>query len=123
MTRDAHRAPEGYRWPGNVRELETALLRVLLETSPDAQVGSREIEKQLRGEPETLVDRRHFEKSELGALKARLEKEYLTDLYFRCRGDPGAMMEALKVRRRSRLYAWFQELGIDVRELRRRLDR
>ena len=53
-------------------------------------------------------------------LKVALERQYLTQVFIKCRGDGKLMMQRLGIKR-TRLYTWFRKLGLDVRELRKQL--
>ena len=114
---------EQHSWPGNVRELETVLVRALIASPEAERIDGASVEAQIdRGSaPATLVSPRLLEAESLDALKTRLEREYLTQLFLRTGGDAKEMMATLGVKR-SQLYAWFRKLDVDVRELRRDLD-
>jgi DNA-binding NtrC family response regulator/tetratricopeptide (TPR) repeat protein len=119
----ALRLLERHDWPGNVRELEAVLLRAVLARSPGEEIGARDIEPLLRPrEARRLFDEEALEGRTLGDLRAELERTYLTRLFRTSGGDLEKMMAALGVKR-SYLYTWMGKLGIDIRELRRRLGR
>jgi DNA-binding NtrC family response regulator/tetratricopeptide (TPR) repeat protein len=104
-------------WLGNVRELETVLLRALISASQADSLGARDLEPLLGAArrpafPGDLLDRG------LEEWKADLEREYLSRLFRRERGDLRAIMAKLGVKR-TKLYAWIRALGLDPRELRR----
>jgi DNA-binding NtrC family response regulator len=60
------------------------------------------------------------EKEDLKDLEAALERQYLTQLFLRSKGDLKSMMAKLQVKR-TWLYKWFRKLGLDIEDLRRRL--
>lgn len=111
----------GYHWPGNVRELETLAVRLLVDTSPGRTVEPRTIERLLarKGEdpvfPDEILAGRNLKE-----LRAELDKAYLLHLFRATEGDIQKMLKKLGIKR-SNLYTWFRKLGIDVRELRRRM--
>jgi DNA-binding NtrC family response regulator len=53
--------------------------------------------------------------------RRELEREYLIRLFRDSRGDLRAMMRALRVKS-SKLYAWFRDLGLDIRDLRKGIE-
>jgi len=56
----------------------------------------------------------------LGERRKELERDYLARLFVELGGDMGRMMEKLEVRS-TKLYEWMRDLGLDIRELRKRL--
>ena len=122
LTASGLAALERHSWPGNVRELETVLLRALLSTPKKERLTGADIEPHLDRSvvSHSVVAAEMLGSHSLVDLKESLEREYLTALFLRTRGDANAMMDDLGVKR-SQLYAWFRKLGIDVRELRRQL--
>ena len=52
--------------------------------------------------------------------RKELERDYLARLFIELGGDMGRMMEDLGVRS-TKLYDWMRDLGLDIRELRKRL--
>jgi len=113
---------EGRDWPGNVRELEALLLRAVLQLSFPARIPVQDLRALL---PETspaapaapagdLLDR------SLADRRRNLEREYLASLFLSLRGDTREMMRRLGVRS-TKLYAWLRDLGLEIRELRKRL--
>ncbi|MEM7234310.1 MAG: sigma 54-interacting transcriptional regulator, partial [Planctomycetota bacterium] len=114
-------ALETYSWPGNVRELETTLFRLVLGLSARDLIVRTDVAKLLqREEPrgfsatERLLDR------DLSEWREDLEREYLTRLFVELRGDVNAMLDRLEIKS-TKLYEWFRALGIDTRELRKKL--
>jgi DNA-binding NtrC family response regulator len=117
---EEHELLRPHDWPGNVREHETVILRSVVNLSGSETIRARDVEPFLAARTRALFDRDLLESNALHDLKLRLEREYLTNLFYRTRGNGRKMMESLGVKR-TQLYAWFQRLGIDVRELRKRL--
>ncbi len=116
-------ALKAHDWPGNVRELEMILLRALVNLSPGGALLPAHLESLLQtaGASRTAsAPSRNLLARELGDWRTDLEREYLVQLFLEVRGDPAAMIERLGVKR-TRLYAWFRELGIDVKALRAKL--
>jgi DNA-binding NtrC family response regulator len=120
LTAEARELLERQPWPGNARQLEGILLRAMLCRSGKGPLGVRELEPLLAGEEDPLFRDDLVERFDLPELKTALERHYLTRVFIRCRGDARRMMEQLGIKR-TRLYTWLLRLGIDVRELRRRL--
>ncbi len=127
ISREGLRRLEGSGWPGNVRQLEGLLLRVMLSLSGTDPIREEDIEAaagpreaRASGGHDALFDEEIVDRYELADLKIALERQYLTQLFMRCRGDGELMMRELGVKR-TRLYTWFRKLGLDVRELRKRL--
>ena len=106
-------------WPGNVRELESMLVRFLVTSSPGNQLSAEDARLLLdsagtRSKPShSLLDR------PLAERRDELEREYLTQLFDELGGNVRAMARKLEIRHTT-LYGWFQRLGLDVDQLRRR---
>jgi len=126
LSSDALELLSSHDWPGNVRELEATLLRALLQSSGPETLRGADLRPFLAEKTTTtpssprLFDRRLLETRDLGELKEELEREYLTDIFVKLRGNPRKLMTRLGVKR-TQLYAWFRRLGIDVRDLRKKL--
>ena len=127
LSRETEEALNAYSWPGNVRELDAIVMRSLLaDTDADAAIKNRVRElivsrREESGGARIMLDHRAVAECGLADLKRELERQYLTGVYIACAGDAQQMMDKLGVKR-TRLYTWFRSLGLDVRELRRRLD-
>lgn len=106
-------------WPGNVRELETLIIRAMISLSLPRRITARDLEPLLDRRPRKLFDRRLLDR-ELADWRKDLEREYLIQLFFEFDGDLGAVMRRLGIKT-TKLYGWFNALGIDLRELRRQL--
>jgi DNA-binding NtrC family response regulator len=116
---DALQILERHGWPGNVRELESVLVRAVIGASAES-IGARDLEMVLGGVRRPAFPRDLLERG-LDEWKTDLEREYLVRLFERERGDLGAVMRSLGVKR-TKLYAWLRALGLDPRELRKRLE-
>jgi DNA-binding NtrC family response regulator/tetratricopeptide (TPR) repeat protein len=111
-------------WPGNVRELEAALLRATINLSPGGILTPSNVEPLLEpaeGASRALsIPPRDLLSRDLSAWRMDLERDYLIQLFLESKGRTAAILRRLQVKR-TRLYAWFRELGIDVKALRARL--
>jgi DNA-binding NtrC family response regulator len=110
----------GLEWPGNVRELELFLLRVLVQRAGADRLGAEDLAP-LRGE-EPRRPSSDLLARPLAERRKELEREYLARLFVEHGGDMGRVMKDLGVRS-TKLYDWMRDLGLDIRELRRRLRR
>ncbi|MBI4606356.1 MAG: sigma-54-dependent Fis family transcriptional regulator, partial [Planctomycetes bacterium] len=104
-------------WPGNVRELRNFVCRSILEGGGRLDV---ETVMKLLAPPETTAGfpRGLFARESLSALKRRLEREYLLHHVRRLHGDPRALGELLRLKRRQ-LYRLLGRAGVSLREARR----
>lgn len=112
---------ERCQWPGNVRELESALLRAMIAQSRPDRIEAGDVKAMV--EPQTahtIPAGKPLLARGLGEWRQNLERSYLTELLLDLRADVPAAAKRLGVRR-SKLYEWCRRLGIDVRELRKRL--
>jgi len=118
----AFRLLERHPWPGNVRELETLLLRALIGISRGGTLRAGDLEPLMEapGSRTTAPVRRDLLHRGLDEIRDEIEREYLTQLFARTKGDPRAMMERLGVGK-TKLYAWIRKLGLDLDALRRDL--
>ena len=113
---------EGHEWPGNVRELQTVAIRLLVGSQRrDSVIGPAELRTAL-GEPVVagVFQAVSFEGRDLGELHRELDRAFLTRLFQETGGDVRSMCKELGVKR-SGLYLRFQQAGLDVAELRKRL--
>jgi transcriptional regulator with PAS, ATPase and Fis domain len=122
LTEDALALVEGHSWPGNVRELEGVLFRAIVSRSGGNRIGAADLEPHLSRRAEPLFDDAVIDRHGLNDLKTALERQYLVRLFLRSSGDLERMTKSLGIKR-TRLYVWMRRLGIDVRELRKRLRR
>ena len=102
-----------------MRELEGVLVRALVCLSRTDILTSGDIDPLLAPAREGAGPD-VFPAGSLMELRSELERKYLTQLFFRVKGDPEKMMKDVGLKR-TQLYAWFSRLGLDVRELRKRL--
>jgi two-component system NtrC family response regulator len=120
LERDALDLLEGREWPGNVRELEFFLLGVLVRLPDEQRISARDLatapSQPAPREPDEISVKRS-----LSDLRRDLERKYLSRLFLELEGDIPRMLEHLGVKQ-SKLYGWLRSLGLDIRELRRRLE-
>jgi DNA-binding NtrC family response regulator/Tfp pilus assembly protein PilF len=109
-------------WPGNVRELEGLVVRILVEGDGRTPVSPERLRAMLppapakRPFPEAALEGRSLEE-----LRTELERAYLEKLFRDAGGDIHVILERLRIQR-SNLYSWFRRVGIDIRELRGKID-
>ncbi len=108
-------------WPGNVRELEMLLLRALVTLPEPLHLGAGDLE-QLSPDVTPSLFRGNLVERSLDELREDLERQYLTQLFAKTGGDTAEMMRHLAIKS-TKFYSWLGRLGIDTRELRRRLGR
>ncbi|MBI4602140.1 MAG: sigma-54-dependent Fis family transcriptional regulator [Planctomycetes bacterium] len=105
-------------WPGNVRELRGLLARLRVE-SPH-RIAAEDIERAIAGaRASTVFPPNLLAAEDLGALKDKLERDYVAYHHRRLGGDTGALCAFLGLGRRQ-LYRRCARLGIAIRELRGR---
>ena len=104
-------------WPGNVRELKNLVTRLRFEHPEVIPVES------VRGSgsrsPTPLVPRRLLSLEPLEKLKERIERDYLLFHLRRLKGDK-ALLSRLLGLSLTQTYRRLKQLGIDVREERRK---
>ena len=125
MTPSALERLRQHTWPGNVRELQTVLMRVLTTAGKPAPTTEEHIESamvdgRVCASEAQLFSRRLLAGRPLHELRRSLERAYVTYLFEDTGGDVKAMRDALDMPQAT-LYRWIKRLGLDLRELRRRL--
>jgi two-component system, NtrC family, response regulator HydG len=106
-------------WPGNVRELEMLLLGLLVRLPESNRIGLQDLEQTAGARPPAPL-REDLLSRGLADLRKDLERDYLTQLFRKVGGDTRAMMRELGVKS-TKLYAWLRDLGLEIRDLRRKL--
>ncbi len=116
----------GQPWRGNVRELEGLALRVLVERSIAERITAEDLAELLTPSEDGGVDpdvpRSLLAGRNIAAVRRIVDRAYLRDRFRAHAGDLGAMRAELGVKK-SRLYAWLREVGLDVRTLRGEMTR
>ena len=111
---------ERHGWPGNVREIESLAIRAAIASREAPEISLACVERLLGAVP-LVTDGARFEGRTLDELRLELERDYLSWLFRRTRGDLAAMREELGIGR-SRLYGWLRRLDLDVAALRAELE-
>ncbi len=111
-------------WPGNVRELETLMIKLVVTVSPGSLIDSKN--PFLKPSPVGIPKENSHLKSWMGdrnlkELRTELERAYLEKAFIDCQGDIKTLTQFLGIKR-SNLYTWLKKVGLDVKDLREKLD-
>jgi two-component system, NtrC family, nitrogen regulation response regulator NtrX len=117
FTGDAMRSLQEYAWPGNVRELRNVVERLLL-FAEDGAVTAETVRAALPAQPGTLASTSIATTGTLAERVEQVERQMILDEIKRHNHHITNTAKALGLER-SHLYKKCQQLGIDLRELRK----
>ena len=118
LTDEAMQSLASYPWPGNIEEL-TQLVRRMLLSPGDEEIGLAEVEEALRPVAESRAE--PLVKQDLLSLPLReareqFERAYLIEQLKLCDGKVGRLAKRVGMER-THLYRKLRSLGVDFRHL------